>query len=257
MADDRTYIKLHDGMPGHPKVRGLSDKAFRTYIRALCYCSEYLTDGVVIAPVARDLGVKKVWDELVASGLVESATGGYLMHDYLQHQRSAEQVRQYKEAKREAGRKGGKARANNQAKAKQVLEQTDKQNPSEINPETETDTEEKTSSSLARKRATQAPSSIDITDAMRAWAVDKATGVDLESETSRFLDHHRAKGSTFKDWTAAWRTWMSRAAEYGNVRSLPSRSGARKQQVLVGEDRWRDVTGDEVTIGRKTRWVPA
>jgi hypothetical protein len=33
-------------------------------------------------------------------------------------------------------------------------------------------------------------------------------------EVTRWLDHHRAKGSRFVDWAAAWRTWRSRAEEY-------------------------------------------
>ena len=110
MADDRTYIRLHDGMPGHPKVRGLSDRAFRTYIRALCYCSEYLTDGQVVKVVARDLGTPKVWGELIDANLVESAPNGYLMHDYLEHQRSAEEVRLLKAHRGDTGTLGNHVR---------------------------------------------------------------------------------------------------------------------------------------------------
>ena len=33
-------------------------------------------------------------------------------------------------------------------------------------------------------------------------------------QVARWLDHHRAKGSRFVDWSAAWRTWRSRAEEY-------------------------------------------
>lgn len=110
MADDRTYIRLHDGMPGHPKVRGLSDKAFRTLIRAWCYCSEYLTDGEVVSAVARDLGTSKGWTELVSAGLAESAPGGYLMHDYLEHQRSAAEVAEIKAGRGAGGTLGNHVR---------------------------------------------------------------------------------------------------------------------------------------------------
>jgi hypothetical protein len=79
-----------------------------------------------------------------------------------------------------------------------------------------------------RKRASQAPQDFEITDNLREWAQAKAPGVDLARETERFLDHHRAKGSTFKDWAAAWRTWMSRATQYGtNVTPLRTANGGR------------------------------
>jgi hypothetical protein len=113
----------------------------------------------------------------------------------------------------------------------------------------------------SRKRATQAPDSIDITDTMREWATTKASGVDLDAETERFLDHHRAKGSTFKDWTAAWRTWMSRAASYSsNVRQLPHRDGSsahagKRKQAEVRPGVWQDCAPDGVYMGKKTRWV--
>jgi hypothetical protein len=45
----------------------------------------------------------------------------------------------------------------------------------------------------------------------------KATdaGLNVERELSRFRDHHTAKGSTFLDWQAAWRTWIGNAIEFG------------------------------------------
>lgn len=50
---------------------------------------------------------------------------------------------------------------------------------------------------------------------MRVWAVEKGVASDrIGGETERFLDHHRANGKTFKDWNAAWRTWISRAVDY-------------------------------------------
>lgn len=38
--------------------------------------------------------------------------------------------------------------------------------------------------------------------------------IDMVYETEKFLDHHRAKGSKFLDWEAAWRNWMRRAIEW-------------------------------------------
>jgi hypothetical protein len=55
---------------------------------------------------------------------------------------------------------------------------------------------------------------------------------------------------------ASWLNAERWADETSNVRPINGGSTTgRRQQVMVGPDYWRDVTGDEVTIGRKTRWV--
>lgn len=67
----------------------------------------------------------------------------------------------------------------------------------------------------ARKRATPTPKDFEVNDQMRQWAVGK--GLDpkaVDPETERFLDHHRSKGSTFKDWDAAWRKWISNSIDW-------------------------------------------
>jgi hypothetical protein len=73
MADDRTYVKLHDGFDEHPKVAGLSDKEFRTYIEALCYCARNLTDGRISFAVARKMAPPRVFANSHRVGLFEVA----------------------------------------------------------------------------------------------------------------------------------------------------------------------------------------
>jgi hypothetical protein len=70
------------------------------------------------------------------------------------------------------------------------------------------------------KRATSLPDDFRPTEKHQELAA--GLGVDLKAEWSKFCDHHRAKGSTFKDWGAALNNWIRRAAEYGgsNVRPL-------------------------------------
>jgi hypothetical protein len=63
-----------------------------------------------------------------------------------------------------------------------------------------------------KQRSTRAPVELELTDDLRAWAILKAPAVaDLDRETECFLDWHRAKGSLYADWRAAWRTWMRRS----------------------------------------------
>lgn len=49
---------------------------------------------------------------------------------------------------------------------------------------------------------------------MAEWHRRNASHIDLRRETDKFLSHHQAKGTTFKDWNAAWRNWMNRAVEF-------------------------------------------
>jgi hypothetical protein len=80
---------------------------------------------------------------------------------------------------------------------------------------TNTDTDTSSSSKKsARKRATPPPKSFEVTSDLSRWAQTEVPGIDLKTETVKFLDHHRAKGNSHKDWTAAWRNWMRKAVEY-------------------------------------------
>lgn len=143
MTDSRTYIRLHDGMADHPKIDGLSDGAFRLLVSMWCWCSRHLTDGHVPAATWVKRGTPKARAELVESGMAILTDTGVFMHDYLEHQRSADEVRELKEKRRESGSKGGRTtRAKRVASAtaneQQVLQQTS----SKSAPSTDTDTEE-------------------------------------------------------------------------------------------------------------------
>jgi hypothetical protein len=82
------WVKLNDNAPRHPKVAALSDRAFRVWIRALCYAAEFLTDGRLPAAFI-DTVPRKIQDELLEAGLWrETLHDGVTIHDYLKHQTS-------------------------------------------------------------------------------------------------------------------------------------------------------------------------
>lgn len=111
--DDRTYIRLHDGMPDHPKVVGLSDRAFRLYVESLCWCSRHLTDGVVPIAAMKRMGgwTPATVKELGEARLIERGeTADWHIHDYTQHQRTADEVADFRESKRMAGATGNHER---------------------------------------------------------------------------------------------------------------------------------------------------
>ncbi|MDP3702950.1 MAG: hypothetical protein Q8R78_00960 [Candidatus Omnitrophota bacterium] len=107
-------------------------------------------------------------------------------------------------------------------------------------------------------RKTRIPHEFQVTEAMQAWADEKAPTVDLLKATEQFIDYHRAKGSLWVDWIATWQTWIRNARDkYGGpfktappvsqkqidqmspeerqryIDSLPSNSGERAH--LTGE----------------------
>lgn len=53
-----------------------------------------------------------------------------------------------------------------------------------------------------------------VTDDMKDWVIENKLAIDVMLQTLQFVDYHTAKGSLMKDWVAAWRTWMRKAAEW-------------------------------------------
>jgi hypothetical protein len=96
------------------------------------------------------------------------------------------------------------------------------QGDAEVTPPSSSSSSSSIHSDDKKRRASQAPDRFPLTPTLREWAKTEAPGIDLDLETKNFLDHHRAKGSLFKDWTASWRTWMRNAATKYAPRHLPA-----------------------------------
>uniref|UniRef100_UPI003F828525 hypothetical protein n=1 Tax=Actinosynnema sp. TaxID=1872144 RepID=UPI003F828525 len=116
--DSRAYIRISVDLTLHPKLAELDDPAAGwAYVASLCYSGGSLTDGhFPIAAVIRIAGVdRSIADKLVEQGLWhlpghdcercdQPKPGQAVVHDYLQHQRSAEEVRGLSAKRAEAGR---------------------------------------------------------------------------------------------------------------------------------------------------------
>jgi len=106
------YLALDNSMPQHPKIMPLTDAAFRLYVSGLAYCSAFLTDGQIPAGVLTTLVPRyrvRSRDELLTAGLwvrYDNPIVGYQVRDYLEWNRSREQV----EKQRAAGVTGARAR---------------------------------------------------------------------------------------------------------------------------------------------------
>lgn len=87
------WARFDDGYPNHPKVAPLTDAAFRAFVTSVCYCSQYLTDGLMPPVTARSIArTDAVESELVTAKLWDQKRTGMWVHDYLIYNPSRAQV---------------------------------------------------------------------------------------------------------------------------------------------------------------------
>ena len=93
----RGYVQLANGFYLNRKVRRLRrtmPSAISAFVIMLSYCGDNLTDGYVDSDTAEfvlDITTQEL-DALQQVGLIEAVDGGYVIHDYLEHNRSRQQV---------------------------------------------------------------------------------------------------------------------------------------------------------------------
>jgi hypothetical protein len=110
--DDRLYIRMHIGMPEHPKIEGLSDKAFRVLVETWCWCGRNpQTDGHIVNASWIKRGPKRALTELITAGLFDDdLDGGAIVHDWDDWQRTWDEIREFKETKSGSGAFGAHKR---------------------------------------------------------------------------------------------------------------------------------------------------
>jgi hypothetical protein len=105
-----TWARIDDQFADHPKVIGLSDRAFRIHIRGICYAARQLTDGFIPLSAAQEWGMRAVL-ELEKSTLWKPVAAGYQIHDFLDYNPSREQVLAERATMRTQRQIAGRARA--------------------------------------------------------------------------------------------------------------------------------------------------
>lgn len=126
MADSRGYFKVTNGFPEHSKIIEVGGDAAWLHVCAMAHCSRNLTDGMVPISLVSRLSdrehPKQLASRLLDVGLwhasghackkcVQPDGKHYVIHDYLDHQTSAERARETSAKRAIAGRRGGKAKA--------------------------------------------------------------------------------------------------------------------------------------------------
>lgn len=83
-----------------------------------------------------------------------------------------------------------------------------------------------------QKRASTIPADFEPNETCISLAAE--LGVPLSQELPKFRDHHSAKGTTMKDWQAAFRTWLRNAKQFTRPSARDSPAESRRQQ----QDDW-------------------
>lgn len=78
-------------------------------------------------------------------------------------------------------------------------------------------------------RKTRIPEGFQPDRQLTEWTRENAPDIDPRREWDKFVDHHTAKGSTFVDWNAAWRTWARNAQQWTEERRQPRAAADREE----------------------------
>jgi hypothetical protein len=108
-----TWLKVDDQLHHHPKIETAGLAAVGLWVRCGSYAAAYLTEGHIPASIARALGRPRDIAALLDVGLwVPNGMGGFTMHDFLDYNPTAEQVRRERARARarQAKRRAAQAR---------------------------------------------------------------------------------------------------------------------------------------------------
>lgn len=213
MPDKRAYFKVDVGYLTNPKVALLAierPQAVLLHLASIAYSAQHLTDGRVPLPLILRLNAatQEDADQLISCGLWESAGDGYVtVHDYLEHQRSAVEVKAATEKAKHAADVRWSASSMPDALLHAVPDAVPNGMPRE---------REERDTNTARSRGSRIPQNFTATDELRQWAEEAGYGhLDLTAITASFNDYWLgvpgAKGVKL-DWPATWRGWIRREA---------------------------------------------
>jgi hypothetical protein len=135
-------IRLESTVRHHPKFLRAGPAACWLYACGIGYCQDHLTDGFIPAECLDQLGpvseagwnsLTRLVQRLVDPDLWEAVDGGWRVHDYLDHNKTAEAVLKLKGTRRGAASKGGKRSWEVRSSSKQSASDDAKQSASEFN----------------------------------------------------------------------------------------------------------------------------
>lgn len=216
----RGYVQLANGFYLNRKVRRLRrtmPSAISAFVVMLSYCGDNLTDGYVdddTAEFVLDITVQEL-DALRQAGLIESVDGGYVIHDYLEHNRSRQQV--MAKRKRERERYSAESLPAESAQTAGRIETESGQTPEHQNTRTQKKEKEEYSSSFSKEISPTEYADMAEKDATDRTIASEYTNLDLTGAWNAFNSRHYGETHTVNDWTRLWKGWCQRRANMSGI----------------------------------------
>ena len=217
----RGYVQLDNGFYLNRKVRRLRrtmPSAISAFVIMLSYCGDNLTDGYVDSDTAEfvlDITTQEL-DALQQVGLIEAVDGGYVIHDYLEHNRSRQQV--MSKRKREHDRYSAGSLPAESAQTAGRIETESGQTPEHQNTRTQKkEKEEEYSSSFSKEIGLNDFELVREKAHANAAIIRDYPNLDLSDAWNAFLSRHYGENRTIADWTRQWKGWCQRRANMSGI----------------------------------------
>lgn len=240
-------LNFYDGSEVESIPRRIRAAAIGVWALAGDYAATQLTDGYVGPGVLKQLGCTDAIRDALKVTInkrgdlsplwITSRHGGVQITNWAKHQRTNDEVTNYRasEAERKRSERLAKRNASNSDNGKASVRTLNGQPPDVQadagDPKTETETETPTTASavVARPRKRGSRLSADWIPSPELIAEMKAEcpTVDLKAEHRKFVDHwtdKTGKDATKISWDGTWRNWIRRAAEQHTCRPTPNPS---------------------------------
>lgn len=216
----RGYVQLANGFYLNRKVRRLRrtmPSAISAFVVMLSYCGDNLTDGYVdddTAEFVLDITVQEL-DALQQVGLIETVDGDYVIHDYLEHNRSRQQV--MAKRKRERERYSAESLPAESAQTAGRIKTESGQTPEHQNTRTPKKEKEEYSSSFSKEISPTEYADMAEKDATDRTIASEYTNLDLTGAWNAFASRHQSEARTINDWTCLWKGWCQRRANMSGI----------------------------------------
>ena len=216
----RGYVQLANGFYLNRKVRRLrrtTPSAISAFVVMLSYCGDNLTDGYVdddTAEFVLDITVQEL-DALQQVGLIEPVDGGYVIHDYLEHNRSRQQV--MAKRKRERERYSAESLPAESAQTAGRIETESGQTPEHQNTRTQKKEKEEHSSSFSKEIGVSDFELVREKAHVNADIIRNYPNLDLSDAWNAFNSRHYGETHTVNEWTRLWKGWCQRRANMSGI----------------------------------------